>query len=226
MNVDPDLTPLVGEPIAYGIGFAVLVVYGLAKSWAESLVTVTHEGGHMAMLALTGRGHRGFRLTEGKDSEGNPATNGGTQPVDNSWGVGKWMSLFAGYATPPLVGLGGAYVLTDGNGWGVLWAGIVLLTVALLWANNGLARAVTGLALAGVIWAAAAGSPRVQAAVAFALVWVLLIGGVAQAVGDNGGSDGPTLAGSTWIPTFVWHALWSAIAVVSLWVGGRLLLGL
>jgi Peptidase M50B-like len=109
---------------------------------------------------------------------------------------------------------------------GVLWAGIVLLIVALLWANNGFARAVTALGLAGVLWAAITGGPQTPAAVAFALVWLLLIGGVGQAVGDRGGSDGPKMAASTWIPKSVWWALWVAIAVICLWSGARLLLHL
>jgi hypothetical protein len=160
--------PLVGDPLAFGIGFVVLVAYAFARSWTESLVTVAHEGGHMAALAVTGRGHRGFELNESKDREGNALTAGGTDPIDSSFGVGLWMSIFAGYATPPLIGLGGAHALAAGNGWGVLWAGIVLLIVALLWANNGFARAVTALGLAGVLWAALAGGPQTQAAVAFA----------------------------------------------------------
>ena len=40
---------------------------------------------------------------------------------------------------------------------------------------------------------------------------------------DNG--DAIKLAKITWIPRFVWFAGWLAIAVVSLWVGGRVLLG-
>jgi hypothetical protein len=95
----------------------------------------------MAALALTGRGHRGFELEESKDREGNASTAGGTDPIDSSFGVGWWLSVFAGYATPPLIGLGGAHALVAGNAWGVLWAGIVLLIVALLWANNGYAEA-------------------------------------------------------------------------------------
>jgi hypothetical protein len=216
--------PLVGEPLAFGIGFAVLVTYAFAKSWTESMVTVAHEGGHMATLALTGRGHRGFELNEGRDRAGSAATEGGTDPIDTGFGVGWWMSVFAGYATPPLAGLAGAHALADGNGWGVLWAGIVLLAVALLWANNAFARAVTALGLVGVLWVAIAGGPRTQAAVAFALVWLLLIGGAAQAVGDRGGSDGRKMAASTWIPEWVWWALWSAIAAICLWSGARLLL--
>ena len=88
-----------GEPLAFGIGFMVLVAYAFAKSWTESLVTVAHEGGHMATLALTGRGHRGFELSEGKDRAGNAATDGETDPIDLGFGVGWWASVFAGYAT-------------------------------------------------------------------------------------------------------------------------------
>jgi len=43
--------PWVGDPLAFGLGAIVLVAYAFAKSWTESLVTVAHEGGHMATLA-------------------------------------------------------------------------------------------------------------------------------------------------------------------------------
>ena len=45
---------------------------------------------------------------------------------------GEVFNLFAGYATPPLAGLGGAYVIADGNSWGVLVIGVVLLLAVLL----------------------------------------------------------------------------------------------
>jgi hypothetical protein len=44
-------------------------------------------------------------------------------------------------------------------------------------------------------------------------------------VADQGGGDGKKLAEAYGIPRSVWYAIWLAIAVVSLWVGGRLLLG-
>ena len=73
--------------MAFGVGAIVLVAYAFAKSWTESLVTVAHEGGHMAILALTGRGHRGFVLEEGKDQAGNAATDGATELIDSSFGL-------------------------------------------------------------------------------------------------------------------------------------------
>jgi hypothetical protein len=56
--------PVVGEPVAYGIGFAVLVLVAFTGGFAASLVTVTHEGGHMAMGLLTGAGVTSFTLTD------------------------------------------------------------------------------------------------------------------------------------------------------------------
>jgi hypothetical protein len=61
-------TPWVGDPLAFGVGAIVLVAYAFAKSWTESLVTVAHEGGHMAILTVTGRGRDSrLRKGEGKD---------------------------------------------------------------------------------------------------------------------------------------------------------------
>jgi len=54
--------PIVGAPVSYGLGFIMLVLVVLTDSWARSLVTVAHEGGHMLMAIITGRGYSGFRL--------------------------------------------------------------------------------------------------------------------------------------------------------------------
>ena len=164
---------VVGEPVAYGIGFTVLVLVAFSGGFAASLVTVAHEGGHMAMGLLTGAGVTSFSLTE-KPGRMEGAT-GLTRPINLS--VSNIFISFAGYAMPPLLGLGGAYVVADGNALGVLWIGIVLLGAVLLTRANALATAVTGLALAGVFWAVVAGSAMVQAAVAAGLVWLMLIGG-------------------------------------------------
>jgi len=214
---------VIGEPVAYAIGFTVLVLIAFTGGFAASLVTVAHEGGHMAMGLLTGAGVTSFSLTD-KPGRMEGAT-GLTRPINLS--VSNIFISFAGYAMPPLLGLGGAYVMADGNSWGVLWIGIVLLGAVLLTKTNGLAAAVTGLAFAGVLWAAVAGSATVQAAVAVGLVWLLLLGGFWDTIvyGANSG-DAAHLSQVTWIPRFVWAALWLGLAVVCLWVGGRLLLDL
>jgi hypothetical protein len=125
--------------VAYGIGFAVLVLVAFTGGFAASLVTVTHEGGHMAMGLLTGAGVTSFTLTD-KPGRMEGATRL-TRPLNLS--VSNIMTGVAGYAMPPLMGLGGAYVVADGNSWGVLWIGIVLLAAVLLTKTNGLARLAT-----------------------------------------------------------------------------------
>jgi Peptidase M50B-like len=212
---------VVGEPIAFGIGFLVLVLVAFTGGWADSIVTVAHEGGHMVALLLSGRGVKGFKLTEG-----NEVTNGATTPT-NGGGASDIFVAFAGYATPPLAGLGGAYVIADGNAWGVVVVGVILLIAVLLVPEmNALALVVVVLLLAGFIWALIAGGPGIQAAIAVGLVWLLLIGGLHRVLVDKyNASDAHRLADDTWIPRMVWFAGWLVIAVVSLWDGGRVLLG-
>jgi hypothetical protein len=214
---------VVGEPLAYGIGFLVLVAVAFTGGVADSIVAVAHEGGHMLVALLSGRGVTSFELTEG-----NQTTNGGTGYTGiRDGGVSEIFITFAGYATPPLAGLGGAYVVADGNAWGVLIIGIVLLLAALLIPKvNPLALAVTGLLLAGIIWALIAGGTGIQAALAVGLVWLLLIGGLYSVVTHNiGAQDARDLSKEFWIPRLVSFAGWLAIAVLSLWIGGRVLLG-
>lgn len=212
--------PVIGEPLAFGIGFVVLVLVAFTGVLADSLVTVAHEGGHMLTNLLTGRGNERFTLDEKEDR-----VDGATYPVDPGGWLSRLIVGVSGYPTPPLVGLGGAYVIADGNSFGVLLVGIVLLAAALLVADGTSAWVSTGAALAGVAWAVIAGSPYVQAAVAVGLVWLLLVGGVRQVVADRGGGDGRNLRNLTLIPVPVWYGVFLVIAVVSLWVGGRVLLG-
>jgi hypothetical protein len=210
--------PVVATPLAYGIGLIMLVVVVFTESWAGSLVTVAHEGGHIIFAVLTFRGFSGLHLHDGGGGE--------TTGMDTSWGVGDLLLTFAGYATPPLLGLGGAAVIAHGNAVGVLWIAVILLIAAFIAAGNELAYAVTLLALIGVGWVALAGTTTIQVAVAVALVWWMLFGGLRAALilSRDDGTDAYWLARRTLIPRIVWHAIWIAIAVFCLLRGGRLLL--
>lgn len=84
------------------------------------------------------------------------------------------------------------------------------------------------LAGAGIGWVAVAGTEDLQALVAVTLVWIMLFGGVSTLLGQGlgkGGSDAAQLSRVTWIPAFLWAALFWFVAIVCLWVGGRRLLG-
>ena len=88
-----------------GIAAGLLVV--LAGEVVGRVVTVTHESGHMMVGFVTGGRVKHFYLNA--DREGG-ATDFHRGP---GW-LGWVLTLFAGYATPPLIGLGGAMLLKEG----------------------------------------------------------------------------------------------------------------
>ncbi|NMO92766.1 M50 family metallopeptidase [Actinomycetospora sp. TBRC 11914] len=209
--------PVVGQPVVYAAGFLALLLVVFTGSWAGSIVTVAHEGGHMFMSVVTFRGFDGFGLADGG--------GGGTSVKDQSWGIGYLLTVVVGYLTPPLLGLGGAAILVHGNAWAILAASVVLLFVAFLYSENALAFVVTLVALTTVVLVLWLGGPLVQITLAAAVVWWLLIGGVRSAVimGRSPTSDAGRLSRSTWIPTIVWKSFWITVALVCLYAGGRLL---
>jgi Peptidase M50B-like len=212
--------PVIGTPLAYGLGFGVLVLVVLTDSWAGSLITVAHEGGHMIVAVLTLRGHEGFTI----DDEG----GGATTLVRYHWSISDLVTRFAGYATPPLLGLGGAALVHRGNAGGALVISVLLMVAAYFQARNALAIVVTTLVAVGCGWALFAGTPVVKVAVAVVLIWWMLLGGAYDNVMTfvHGAQDAVILSQRTWIPRVVWHALWAVIGVVCLWKGGRALLAL
>jgi hypothetical protein len=209
--------PVVGAPVVYAAGFVVLILLALTGSWAGSLVTVAHEGGHMLLSVLTLRSFRGFTLRDGG--------GGATSITDDSWGVGDLVQTVAGYLTPPLLGLGGAAVLVRGNAWGVLAAVAFLLAVSFFYAENALAFLVTLVALTTVVLVLWLGALQLQVALAAGAVWLMLLGGVRAAwIMDPGdGSDAYWMARGTLIPRGVWKLFWITVALACLYAGGRLL---
>lgn len=211
--------PVIGTPLAYGVGFAMLLLVVLTGSWASSLVTVAHEGGHIVLGALTFRGPKGFRL----EDSGSAATSF----EKGHWSVGDILTTFAGYPAPCLLGLGGAALVRSGHTVSVLWISEVLLVASFLQARKELANVVTGLAVLGVGFAIFAAGVTAQVVVGVALVWWMLIGGayyssIRFSRADT--SDAHVMARRTLVPRIVWHALWAVIGIVCLWKGGQQLL--
>ena len=213
--------PVVGQPLAYAIGVGVLLLVVFTGSWARSLVTVAHEGGHIIVGTLTFRRPIGFTLRDGG--------GGDTSFPKGGWSVGDILTTFAGYPLPPLAGLCGAYLVRDGNTGGVLWIALVLLLAAFFQADNALAGVVTLIAFLATGWAVYNGGAELKAAVAVGLVWWTLIGGAywsSIGLSRGEGSDAQVLASNTLVPRVVWHAIWALIGVICLWNGGRALLAL
>jgi hypothetical protein len=99
-----------------------------------------------------------------------------------------------------------------------------VLAVAL--SRNALAFVVPALIVIGLTWLLLAGSGSLQAAFAVGIAWFLLLGGLLDNVrllqGRSG--DGGALAKLTLIPNVIWSLVWIFVAVVTLIVGGQLLL--
>ena len=208
---------MVGAPVVAGAGFIALLVVVFTGDWGGSLVTVAHEGGHMVMSVLVLRGFKHFSMDDGD--------NAGTEITDPRWGVGDFLATLAGYATPPLLGLGGAAVLAAGNAWAVLACAIVFLLGAFLYARGGLANLVTAIALVALVLVLWRAPVAVQTATAVGLVWLMLIGGLRSALimSRKVGSDAYRMARRSLVPTLIWKTLWVGLAVAALYVGGRLL---
>jgi hypothetical protein len=205
-------------PWVTGVLVALLVVF--TGNWAGALVTVAHEGGHLAVAALTGRAPQGFRVHEG--------VGGGVTRFAGGWGPGLILIYLAGYVTPPLLGLGGAWLMLTGRAWAVLWGAVLLLAGVLFLADTAFTWVLVVLAGAGIGWAALRGAPDVQDLLATGLVWLMLLGGVwslrGQGLGRLG-SDAARLAENTLVPRVVWVAAFWFVALGCLWTGGRALLG-
>lgn len=182
--------------------------------------TLVHEVGHAAAAVLTGGGVYLVNV-DSPDS-------GVTYWWYRSWLSGVLTSA-AGYAAPPLAGLGVAALLVRGRVGGVLgltvFAMIILLVVA-----RGLLTIVTvlivgALAFCALWW----GSLIIQQGVAYGLAWLLLVHEVnglrlltlscwfGEDELDEGLNDAEELTELTFIPRLVWIVLWAALVGWALW---------
>ncbi|MBA2309964.1 MAG: M50 family metallopeptidase [Pseudonocardiales bacterium] len=214
---------IAGAPVVYGTGviIAVLVALPATTTWVGSLVTVAHEGGHVVLAILSGRGPRDFKVHE--------STGGGVTEFGGGWGSRPHPGVFVGDITPPMLGLAGAYLVLAGHAWSLLWAAIVLLLAAWAKAMDFFTGLVVLLAGVGIGWVAVRGSPDLQTGLAVALVWLMPLGGVRSLADLRLGSDksdSGRLAHNTWIPRVVWVAIFWFVAIVCLAAGGARLLGL
>ncbi|MFJ2896458.1 M50 family metallopeptidase [Streptomyces sp. NPDC087218] len=193
---------------------------------SRNAITIAHEGGHGLIALLTGRQLTGIRL--------HSDTSGLTVSRGKPTGIGMILTAAAGYTAPPLLGLGGAWLLVDGRITLLLWLATALLVTMLVMIRNvygALAVILTGSVFLLVSWLA---SPAVQSLFAYAVVWFLLLGGVRpafelQSKRRHGGapdSDADQLSRLTDVPAPLWLFLFHAVSLSSLIGGGRWLLGM
>jgi hypothetical protein len=213
--------PVVGTPLAYGLGFVMLLIVVFTEEWGGALVTLAHEGGHYAVAIVTGYRPNRYELGEGSQ-------RGATGYEADWWSPLRLLRVFAGHATPPLLGLAGANLIAHGHTWSALIAALVLLIASFLIATNALAITLAGLAVLGIGGAVVAGGPQLQVAVAVGLVWLLLIGGLHSAIFIPRDSDSSDIAklqrDSLVVPRVVWKTAFVLLGLFCLYKGGRLLL--
>jgi hypothetical protein len=219
---DPDLWVVVATAAA-----ALAVVLPPAV-WrvARNAVTIAHEGGHALVALCTGRTLTGIRL--------HSDTSGLTVSRGKPRGLGMVLTALAGYTAPPLLGLGGAALLSEGRITLLLWLATALLLAMLVMIRNvyGVITVLaTGALFLVVSWQA---GPQVQAAFAYAVVWFLLLGGVRPAfelqrerrVNPTGLSDADQLAHLTGTPPALWLFFFHVVSLCCLMGGARWLLDL
>ncbi|MGW0531672.1 M50 family metallopeptidase [Streptomyces sp. NPDC003032] len=208
---------------AGAVALAVVAPHGIWRL-ARNAITIAHEGGHGLIALLTGRRLDGIRL--------HSDTSGLTVSRGKPTGLGMILTAAAGYTAPPLLGLGGAALLSSGRITALLWIATALLVALLVMIRNAygaLTVIVTGGAFLLVSWLA---DTDVQAAFAYAVVWFLLLGGVRPAFelqakrrhGGAGDSDADQLSRLTHVPAGLWLFLFHAVSLCSLMGGGRWLL--
>ena len=218
----PDPPP---ELVLVTAALAVLVV-AVRPVWrlARNGVTIAHEGGHALVAVLAGRRLGGIRLHS--DTSGLTVTRG------RLTGPGMVLTLLAGYVTPSLLGLGGAWLLATGRITLLLWVFLLLLFAVLVNIRNLYGLLAVLLAGGGVFVASWFATPQVQAAFAYAVVWFLAIGGV-RPVGElqrlrwrrnARDSDADQLARITWLPALLWVGLFGLVNLAALGLAGYLLL--
>ncbi|MEU0394311.1 M50 family metallopeptidase [Streptomyces sp. NPDC006208] len=212
--------------IATGVAALAAVIPQAAWRVSRNAITIAHEGGHGLIALVTGRRLQSIRL--------HSDTSGLTVSRGKPTGLGMILTAAAGYTAPPLLGLGGAWLLAAHHITLLLWLATALLLAMLVMIRNvyGMFTViVTGAAFVLVSWLT---EPVVQSAFAYAAVWFLLLGGLRpafelQSKRRHGGapdSDADQLARLTNVPPAMWLFLFHAVSITSLTGGGRWLLGL
>jgi hypothetical protein len=223
-------------PVATGV-FALLATVSsvvAGGTWprriASSLIvlsTTVHEGAHALTACLTGGGVWYVRVHT-PDSG-----------LAHTWHYGRLSAIVvsaAGYAAPPLAGLGAASLLARGHAPMVLAVTVAAMLLLLLVTRDVITLAavvaIGGVAATALYWGPMWG----QQVVAYGEAWLLLLSEAAglwaildprlrpnRYAEERGHDDADALAGETGIPGLVWIAGWAALIGWAVWTAAPLL---
>lgn len=221
-----DAQPDPPRPLVLVTGVLALVSIMPRPLWRISryVVTIAHEGGHAVAALLSGRRLSGIRL--------HSDTSGLTLSKGRPTGPGMVLTGLAGYVTPSLIGLAGALLLATGHITALLWTALVLLPLMLVMIRNVFGVISVTTAGAAVLLVSMFAGSAVQAAFAYFIVWVLLLGGLRPVLelqtlrwrGQLSYSDADQLARLTRVPGLLWVVFFALVASAALLLGAQLLL--
>lgn len=206
-------------------GLVALLVVGVHGTWrlARNVVTIAHEGGHALVAICSGRTLTRILL--------HSDTSGVTVSKGRRDGPGMVATAAAGYATPPVLGVGAAALVAADAISAMLVIAVVLLLATLILIRN--AYGVLSVALTGAIFVvvAAYGSANVQYGFACFVTWFLILGGLRtvlevqrkRARRRAPDSDADQLERLTGVPGGIWVALFALVGIFALIGAGRLL---
>ncbi|WP_052428603.1 M50 family metallopeptidase [Actinopolyspora erythraea] len=198
-----------------GLGVAASVSTSVVRQ-ANLVGLIVHEGGHAALALLTGGRVEWIELSN---------TQAGETRSRNDDGLPAVLFLFAGYAAPPLAGLGVAALIAAGKAPLVLALGVVVTLLVLLVSRDVLTVGLVltlGAVLAALLWLT---TPWVQVWVACAVMGLLQTHsaeGVVDLVlrrvnGAPGRDDADNLYIETGISEYVWMLLWTVLILWCWW---------
>lgn len=210
----------------------VLVALVVPQLWhlTRHALTIVHEAGHAAVAVLVGRRLSGIRV--------HSDTSGLTVSVGKPRGPGMVATAAAGYPAPALLGLGAAWLLSEGYAVALLWLLVVVVALVLVQIRNwyGLwSVLVSAAVLVGVtVW----GSAVVQSTFAYLVTWFFLLGAPRAVLemqsgrrrvrrrGGSDVSDAGMLGRLTHLPGLFWVGVLLLVCLGCLTLGGAWLVGL
>ena len=220
----PTPIPSTGVAVTLAVFAVTAGVSGMWVRYITVLNTLFHEAGHALTAVLTGGGVYTIRIHT-HDSG-----------LTHTWYaslISRWLTTFAGAATPPLAGLGLAYLVSEQKAAAALLilAGVAagVLVVARDFVTV-LVTAVTALVSAAVVWW---GSAWTQTLIVTAVAWLFLICEATHLVKEAGArylygvemeSDADFLWDATGIPQLVWYVAWFAVNGWCLWLAAPMLI--
>lgn len=191
---------------------------------ANVLGTLFHEGGHALVALLVGGNVSHVKID---------SAEGGTTWSGGHTGLASVLVSAAGYAMPPLAGLGAAVLLHQGRVTAVLVLTLAALVFILLLARD-LRTLIMIVAVGAVVYAALRYAPGwLRVAIAYTEAWLLLTSELAgvrvlvtnrRAKGFRGHTDDAAqLAKQTKMPSPLWIGGWFLLNGWAIWHAAPLL---